>query len=75
MFTTIIFIPDYTLPEDLSLEMYQQVKLGLGHEEEDEPDRPDFGMSPTKFRSLWQGMVSSGVSKAELLHFMNIGKL
>ena len=72
LFTTIILISDYTLPDDLTLEMYAG---GLGKEEEEEPDRPDFGMSPREFRSLWQGMVSSRVNKAKLLHFMNIRKL
>ena len=69
-FTTIILISDYSLPENLSMGMCHHGKLDHNHQEEDEPDRPNFGMSPAEFRNLWQGMVSSGVSNAKLLHFM-----
>ena len=69
LFTTIILISDYSIPEDVSLEMYHHSQLGKGHQEE-EPDRPDFGMSPAEFRSLWQGMVSSGLSNVTLMWYL-----
>ena len=71
IFTAIMLISEYSIPEDTSLEMYHHGQLGQSgqSQKEQEPDRPNFGMSPAEFQSLWKEMVSSGVSNATVLHF------
>ena len=51
IFTTIMLISEYSILEDTSLEMYHHGQLGQSGQshKEQEPDRPDFGMSPAEF--------------------------